>query len=165
MQFSRAKPSLGCPRAPSPDPAQPSRSAIPTASPPSPRRGSPFTCRRVTAWAQMQQPPRTRPSATPAQIPRRSSKRCLGKRALLRALLQNLLGKIVAYPGFIQQHLKVRILQQLLVVLVKQLVDSLPHARIVQIPLPGGIARNQLVDCVAGDLVPWCLSRRSAAGR
>ncbi len=74
--------------------------------------------------------------------------------ALLRALLQNLFGEIVVYPGFVLEHFKVGILEQLLVVLVELLVDGLLHIGIGEHSLSGGLPSQEPVDGIAGDLVP-----------
>ena len=57
--------------------------------------------------------------------------------ALLRALLENLVGKIVVDFSLVVQHFKVGVLEQLLVAVVNALADDLLHAWVVQFALPG----------------------------
>jgi hypothetical protein len=68
-------------------------------------------------------------------------------------LLQDLLGEKVAHACAVLQRLKVRGLQQLLLAVVQRLMNGLLHAGIVQLALAGRLARKQLEDGVAGDLV------------
>ena len=74
-------------------------------------------------------------------------------RALLGALLENLLGEVVVDLGIVLEHFEVRVLEQLGAVVVQLCMDRLLHTRVVQFALAGGVAGDQLVDGVADDSV------------